>query len=621
MQGFITRCEWDIIWYVRTRLALCLMPPMPPPAQVMLEREFRKLRAPRSSIFFGIPAVFESSSEVDGVLAKLEEAHRGLREARNAFVPVSRVPVEVLSTIFEYLLGPGLDTFLVPQTKNLRAVSQVCRHWRAVAVNCPLLWRWPQVVAVHPEWTRLMLSRSQKTTIYLHAKVYASSASAHVLDACRLVLMQIHRLGEIHLSGDSFSIGTLLNFTSCAAPQLRSLNVSNEGWKADADMPTLGQSFLQGGAPALERLELHKCAVPWNAPLLLSCPKLQRLVVDGLESNRAPHPRFLAILANMPHLRVLHMDNVLPVSQALPDGTNAMPLPELQELHLSGPTSDISALLARVTFPTSTALWLRCTCSDQPEELTQLTAQLGARLTAARSAFPTRALHISLDAVQITVHAGAALAEDEAHWDVPARGALFVTLVAGTDTLHTPRAVETLLGAFALADVRMLLLDDYEGFLGTPFVAALLRKIPRLRVVHARHDAAAPVVAALTDDALQPCTDGLLIEDLEALVFEEVDMHWAFNDAMPFVETLQEAQLLRCLRSAPVDELRIKRCMNIGAGDVNTLCHLFTEVRWDAFEAYVTDADSEPGADDAWPNENVWSDYWEYEGIGIGWHS
>ena len=75
------------------------------------------------------------------------------------------------------------------------------------------------------------------------------------------------------------------------------------------------------------------------------------------------------------------------------------------------------------------------------------------------------------------------------------------------------------------------------------------------------------------------------------------------------------------MRAVPVDELRVKRCMNIGAGEVSTLGHLFSEVHWDAFEAYVTDADSEQGADEPGMEEGVWADYWEYEGVAIGWHS
>lgn len=519
MQAFITACQRDIIWYAHTRLVLCLMPPVSTSAQVMLERELRRLRSPRTPVFMGLPPVFETATQVDALLARLEETRRELRTARNALLPVARIPVEVLSTIFRYLLDHNFDQdpdrgmFSVPKTKDVRAASQVCRHWRAVALNCALLWRWPEVLAVRPEYTKLMLIRSKKTTIFFRTKLYNSNK--HVVDACRLVLGQVDRLGEIHVSGSNSAISLILNFVPGAAPRLRSLIVQNSGWKAAADILMLSQSFLQGGAPALERLELQKCMIPWDAPLLTSCPNLQSMMLDGLETNRAMLSQFLGTLATMPHLTVLHMENVVPVNQALPDGLQRIPLQDLEKLYLAGSTSDIAALLTHLTFPPSTALSLRCTCSDKPNELSLLTDVLGARLTASRIPFPLRALHISLDAVQITLHARAA----------------------------------------------------------------------------------------------------------EALVLEEVDMNWAFDGAAPFVHALQEAQCLRCAQGRPVDELRIKRCMNIGAREVRTLCHLFADVQWDAFEAYVTDADSEPGADEAELDENVWADYWEYEGVAIGWHS
>ncbi|EKM50012.1 uncharacterized protein PHACADRAFT_264495 [Phanerochaete carnosa HHB-10118-sp] len=317
------------------------------------------------------------------------------------------------------------------------------------------------------------------------------------------------------------------------------------------------------------------------------------------------------------------MEHVVPTSYAstsLGEIDNT-PLQGLQELYLSGPTSDITALLTHVTFPRSTSLSLRCTCNDKPDELPSLAGALCSRLAASCSTFPLRALHISLDAVQITMHAKATehIVENESLWDLAEEGALSVTLVAGPDTLHTPAAVETLVSAFALQDIGALLLDDYEGFLDEPLVCHLLRRTPNLRLVHARHDAASPVVSALLSDATaRGPDDPEVLPRLEVLVLEEVDMNWAF-DSTPFVHMLQEAQFLRCLRRSPIDELRVKRCMNVGPNDIRTLCHLFTDVHWDSFEAYVTDAESDQEADEVWPDENIWADYWEYE--GVEWHS
>lgn len=499
-------------------------------------------------------------------------------------------------------------------------MTHVSQHWREVAVNCGLLWRWPQVLGVRPEWTNLMLVRSKKSSIFLRAQLY--TPSAHALEACLLVLAQIRRLGEIHLSGDGRSIGMLLNSVEDGAPRLKSLILSNSGWKADAETPALEKSFLQEGAPTLERLELRKCALPWDAPLLKSCFKLQTLVVDGLESNRASLPQFLGILRHVSHLRVLRLENIVPAAQGLFEHDDDTSLPDLEELYLSGPTSDITALLANVIFPPPTSLSLRCTCSERPDELPLLRDALSAHLNTPHSALPPRSLHISLDAVQITVHANATerIVENESLWDVAARGSVSVTLVAGPDTLHTPAVFGTLVHAFALQDVRALLLDDYEGFLDELLVGDLLRKTPNLQTVHARHDAASPVVTALMLDGVSPRPERaeMLLPRLETLILEEVDMNWSFDDT-PFMQALQQAQYLRCLHGCPVDELRVKRCMNVGQGDIRTLCHLFAEVDWDAFEAYVTDADSENDSGEAWPDDGVWTGYWEYE--AYGWHS
>ena len=108
---------------------------------------------------------------------------------------------------------------------------------------------------------------------------------------------------------------------------------------------------------------------------------------------------------------------------------------------------------------------------------------------------------------------------------------------------------------------------------------------------------------------------GVPAPHLETLVLEEVDMNWAFG-ALPFMHALQEAQFVRCGYGRFVDELRIQRCMNVGPSDVAVLNHLFADVEWDRFEAYVSESTGSEG----WPDEaEVWDEYWGFE--GIHWHS
>ena len=539
---------------------------------------------------------------------------RAFRAACNMFLPVSQLPVEVLSLVFLCLLDHPEGLFSTPSTAPLRKISHVCRYWRAVAVGCSMLWTCIEVAGVHPDWTAEMLRRSKKSTISFKASLF--NPSRHAIDACKLVFVQADRIGEIHVRGDHKTITRILKPLNGSAPRLTSLVVENSGWRAGADSVFLSSCLLQDGAPQLKRIELRKCAVPWDAPFLRSCRDIHTFLVEGPEFAQPALPELFDVLKCMPRLRSLRLDNIVSATNhsTLPDDT-ALPLPELQHLTIGGATYDIASLLTRTTFPSSTTVSLRCICSDKPNELAALVAALSPSSSESISRLPIHAFHISCDAVQLSILAkpGSRLSEDEARWDSSEQGSTSLTLVAGPDHLHTSATINTIAQAFSLKAVEALLLDDKEGLLDTATSRALLERMPRLATLHTRHDAAAYVVSAL---ALPAGSDrGVPAPHLETLVLEEVDMNWAFG-ALPFMHALQEAQFVRCGYGRFVDELRIQRCMNIGPSDVAVLNHLFADVEWDRFEAYVSESTGSEG----WPDEaEVWDEYWGFE--GIHWHS
>ena len=71
-----------------------------------------------------------------------------LRTKRNALSPISRLPDELLATIFifnarQHVISEWakVDTFRTPPQVPLWVrVSYVCCRWRMVALGCPTLW-------------------------------------------------------------------------------------------------------------------------------------------------------------------------------------------------------------------------------------------------------------------------------------------------------------------------------------------------------------------------------------------------------------------------------------------------------------------------------------------------
>ncbi|KIP10016.1 hypothetical protein PHLGIDRAFT_281263 [Phlebiopsis gigantea 11061_1 CR5-6] len=547
------------------------------------------------------------------------ECSQILRSARNTgtFLPVSQLPVEVLSLVFLCLLSHPEGLFATASTDPLRKITHVCRYWRAVAVGCSMLWTCVEVTGVHPDWTAEILRRSKKSTISFKASLF--NPSRHAIEACQLVLAQADRIGEIHVRGDHKAISKILKPLKGGAPRLTSLIVENSGWRAGADSVFLSSCLLQDGAPQLKRIELRKCAVPWDAPLLRSCPDLHTFLVEGPEFAQPALPQLFEVLKGMPRLRSLRIDNIVSTTNhSTPPDDSIVSLPDLQRLTIGGATYDIASLLMRLVFPSSTTISLRCICSDKSNELAVIVAALSPSSADPTLRLPTHAFHISCDAVQLSILAkpGSRMIEDEARWDAAEQASTSLTLVAGPDHLHTSATLGAVAQAFGLSDVESLLLDDQEGILDTETSRALLERMPNLVTLHARHDAAAYLVAALSLPSEKKGNDkSVPAPNLETLILEEVDMNWSFG-SLPFMHTLQEAQFVRCGYGRFIDELRIQRCMNIGSKDVAILNHLFADVQWDTFEAYVSDSSGSEG----WPDDvEVWDEYWGFE--GIHWHS
>lgn len=98
--------------------------------------------------------------EIDRVQTILSE----LKRQRNALLPVSRLPPEVLSRIFLLVLPPiNSARIFEPVNKSWVGLSHVSYIWRATAVDCAAMWTYLPWVGEE------VLARSR--TLPIHANV------------------------------------------------------------------------------------------------------------------------------------------------------------------------------------------------------------------------------------------------------------------------------------------------------------------------------------------------------------------------------------------------------------------------------------------------------------------
>ena len=172
------------------------------------------------------------------------------------------------------------------------ALSHVSQHWRAVALDDPLLWHSILFYTrrrYNVELCQLFLERSQQTALDIQAIV---SQALEEQTFTSLFLPHIHRWGKIILLCESSQLMTCLSRWS-VAPLLETLELRITGRPNDQERVNI--PFLQGGAPRLRQLNCSSLRLDGRP---LDFPSLQELSLGPYSvsySNGLPGETFHSI--------------------------------------------------------------------------------------------------------------------------------------------------------------------------------------------------------------------------------------------------------------------------------------------------------------------------------------
>ncbi|KAF9238631.1 hypothetical protein BU15DRAFT_75083 [Melanogaster broomeanus] len=227
--------------------------------------------------------VAETHARIDDEIALLKSPICALLTRNNALLPVSRLPGEILATIFLYQAysfyqyRQYFSTWGAPPWAN---VSYVCRYWRDVALGCPSLWSF--LIVSSPRWTEELLSRSKTVPLRIRsfpAPPFQPSPGA---------------------------------FSKLLAPALllHTLRLRMSGLGEDAVCP---DTLFNRETPALRTLELYHCRIPWSSPIFTALSTLRLRNIDW--SSRPTMTELLAMLRHMPALAHLHLENALRIAE------------------------------------------------------------------------------------------------------------------------------------------------------------------------------------------------------------------------------------------------------------------------------------------------------------------
>ncbi|KAJ8472642.1 hypothetical protein ONZ45_g16580 [Pleurotus djamor] len=253
----------------------------------------------------------DHTSEI--IQASVYKAHQ--RQRRNASLPSTSLPPEILSFIFELVrdrytwFDPGKYDSWIP------AVTHVCAAWREVALQTPQLWTFASLYPL--EWGNEVLRRAKGAPLDVSVcgKLFGDDLNSmnEGISLMKAAFSELDRVRSIDLSLPAQQPDTVLKTLSelvCPSfmPLLESIAIQSP-FRACRVLD--GTFVTDDSAPRLKRLILGDCLLD------LSTPRFKRLCYLELESTLSPATRitdlrsFCIALGEMHDLVELKLSDVI----------------------------------------------------------------------------------------------------------------------------------------------------------------------------------------------------------------------------------------------------------------------------------------------------------------------
>ncbi|KAG9027678.1 hypothetical protein FS837_004191 [Tulasnella sp. UAMH 9824] len=261
---------------------------------------------------------------------KLHRSHFATR--RNSLVPLGRLPVEILSAIFLFVLSDNYEDLRLrfKHLFRLRGVSKTFRSiinhtpplWTSIPSNCPL----PVVSEA--------LFRSKNFPIMVYGQEEMDDTGEIVLptnnDFLEAVIDHVDRWQGLHLTFSSTA--ALQNALIKPAPRLKELSLVVSVGENDADVAGTHVEIFGGQVGQLDRLHLSSVPVRWDSVIFKG---LEWLAVDNSSGHLDPSSEeILQTLSYSPNLRVLDLGNLHSDSIPASSGWPLVRLNDLEEITL-----------------------------------------------------------------------------------------------------------------------------------------------------------------------------------------------------------------------------------------------------------------------------------------------
>ncbi|KAI0637351.1 hypothetical protein C8Q77DRAFT_1097155 [Trametes polyzona] len=274
--------------------------------------------------------VVERRTRVRDIMADIAR----LQSAHNSVVSINRLPADLLTTIFTFVLTASEGN------ASLIRISHVCAHWRGVALGAASLWT--RIALNHPDGIETFLLRSKTLPVHLSLTTFRTP----VKTSLKLITSHIDRIRCLNIRVPApVDLEFVTHRLKLAAPNLVSLSIEKiqshrrveRTQPRERTKPTVFEEM-----PALRTL--HLCNVP-----LLYIPKGPNALRSITLHHNLPrlHP-FLTLLESSPQLEMLCIHGTFNGDQER--STRQVALPRLKSVHMRlFPPQGIAALLSALS--------------------------------------------------------------------------------------------------------------------------------------------------------------------------------------------------------------------------------------------------------------------------------
>jgi hypothetical protein len=452
---------------------------------------------------------------IDLQIANLHESIRILNSQRNGHLPISTLPVEILTKIF--LLH---QHNVAGQTLRLDwiGITHVSQRWREIALNFSALWT--RIHFHHPKWAKEMIARSQHASPIVN--VYIPSLRPSEARLLKSFLQQ--HLSRVQVPDiwdtDSQLLAKLFqDIQPSSVPCLSTLSLSVlRLWQEPGTEPSAVLDSLQiVDSRLLNANSLRKLNVSitprWDLSLFSGLTHLK--LGDGRDMPRTQTSQreFLDALRRMPKLQSLHLNG--PVLPETVDKSSLEPvhLPDLRDLSVLDTAPTVEFFLHHVTFPPTT----RTTIGYKHQDPVLLLANISPILIPLKRLLLGRPRALKLHHIEFIC-----LDESDTDWDLKFKGwvsagcsslkeynpnldADFTFFVEwDSDQMDTLSPIDELIvGVFWIFpqdDVVSFSLSSYDSA-HFRHLARKIGQLPALNALHFSYSSAAPFLQELNCDA------------------------------------------------------------------------------------------------------------------------